>query len=83
MKHVSILIPKGHTSVVNIAGTHQMLSWVNTIFVQTGRASLFKIELVGLEKSTEQSHGMFVVNPDKVISEVNKTDIIIITRNSR
>ena len=78
MKHISILIPKGHTSVVNIGGTHQMLSWVNTFFEQTGRTPLFKIELVGLEKSTKQSDGMFTVNPDTLISEVKKTDVIII-----
>jgi len=30
MKHVSILIPHGHTSVVNIEGTHQILNDVNS-----------------------------------------------------
>ncbi|MGB7393141.1 MAG: helix-turn-helix domain-containing protein [Pricia sp.] len=78
MKHVSILVPKGHTSIVNIGGTHQMLSWVNEFFEQTGRDALFDIHLVGLEKRTEQSTGMFTVNPDLLISEVSKTDLLII-----
>ena len=78
MKHVSILVPKGHTSVVNIGGTHQMFSWVNEYFEQTGREALFDIHLVGLEKRTEQSHGLFTVNPDQLISDVVKTDLIII-----
>src|SRR5680860_1586244 len=78
MKHVSILVPKGHTSVVNIGGTHQMFSWVNEFFEQTEREALFDIHLVGLEKRTVQSHGLFTVNPDQLISDVAKTDLIII-----
>ncbi|MGB5437283.1 MAG: helix-turn-helix domain-containing protein [Maribacter sp.] len=78
MKHVSILVPKGHTSVVNIGGTHQMLSWVNEFFERTGRKPLFDIHLVGLEKRTEQSTGMFTVNPDLLFSDVVKTDLIVI-----
>ncbi|HEA22863.1 hypothetical protein LCGC14_1453680 [marine sediment metagenome] len=78
MKHISILVPKGHTSVVNIGGTHQMFSWVNEFFELTGRKAIFDIHLVGIEKRTEQSHGLFTVNPDQLISEVVKTDLIII-----
>lgn len=78
MKHVSILVPKGHTSVVNIGGTHQILSWVNEFLLLTKREALFDIQLVGLEKRTEQSHGLFTINPDLLISEVEKTDLIII-----
>lgn len=78
MKHVSILIPKGHTSIVNIAGTHQMLSWVNTFFKETGREPVFNIQLVGVEKHTKQTHGMFTINPDTVISDVQQTNLIII-----
>ena len=78
MKHVSILIPRGHTSMVNIGGTHQMLSWVNTFFLETGRQALFKIQLVGLEKCTEQSNGLFSVNPEMLVDQIEKTDLIII-----
>jgi len=78
MKHVSILVPKGHTSIVNIGGAHQMLSWVNTFFKETGRAPIFNIQLVGVEKHTQQTHGMFTVNPDTVLSDVQKTNLIII-----
>ena len=78
MKHVSIIVPKGHSSVVNIGGTHQMLSWVNEFLEKTNREPLFDIHLVGLEKRTEQSNGLFTVNPDLLIDEVVKTDLIII-----
>ncbi len=78
MKHVSILVPKGRVSVVNIAGTHQMLSWVNEFYAQTGSDPLFDIQLVGLEKQLDTSGGLFAITPEVVIEEVLKTDLIII-----
>lgn len=78
MKHVSILVPRGHTSMVNISGSHQMLNWVNEFFIQNGKEPLFTIQLVGLDKQTEQSHGLFVVKPEALIAQVSKTNLVII-----
>ena len=78
MKHVSILIPRGHTSLVNIEGTHQILSEVNSLRVARGNTPLFKIQLAGLVKETSQRNGLFTVNPDVLIGDVKKTDLIII-----
>lgn len=77
MKHVSILIPRGHISVVNIEGTYQILSEVNGLLKEMGRKPVFEVHLVGLAK-TEEKHGLFSVNPDLSIAEVSKTDLIII-----
>lgn len=78
MKHISIIIPLGHTSLVNIEGTHQIFSNVNEILKEVGKSPMFDVRLVGLTRKTEQSTGLFVVKPDLLIHEVNKTDIIII-----
>ncbi len=78
MKHVSILIPKGHTSVVNIEGTHQIFNEVNTILTSMNKPSLFKVQLVGISKETSQRNGLFTISPDVLIDEVKKTDLIII-----
>jgi transcriptional regulator GlxA family with amidase domain len=78
MKHVSILIPIGHTSMVNIEGTHQILSFVNHLMAQMDKEPLFKIQLVGLANETRQDTGLFTVNPDTLIKDVKKTDLIII-----
>lgn len=78
MKSVSILIPYGHTSLVNIEGTHQILSEVNNLLTQMGRDPIFNIQLVGLSKETKQTTGLFTVNPNTLISDVKKTDLIII-----
>jgi transcriptional regulator GlxA family with amidase domain len=78
MKHVSILIPQGHTSLVNIEGTHQILSEVNILRTGMGKAPLFDIQLVGLSTHTTQRNGLFTIKPDCLISDVAKTDLIII-----
>ena len=78
MKHISILIPKGHVSVVNVAGTHQMLTWVNEFYEETGRDPLFQIQLVGLDTAIDNKGGLFATKPEASIEEVDKTDLIII-----
>ena len=78
MKHISVLIPFGHTSVVNIEGAHQMFSFVNKIFIDMGKTPAVKVQLVGLSKEISQRKRMFTINPDVLINDVKKTDLIII-----
>lgn len=78
MKHISILVPQGHTSVTNIEGSLQILSEVNGFLEILGRPPLFTVELVGLEKQNSQRGGQFSVSPEKLIGEVKKTDLILI-----
>ena len=78
MKHVSILIPQGHTSVVNIEGTHQILSYVNLFCEQMGKPSAFKVQLVGIAHETKQTTGLFTINPEVLIKDIKRTDLIII-----
>ncbi len=78
MKHVSLLIPKGHISVVNVAGTHQMLSWVNELYAEMGKEALFDIQLVGLDKEADSKGGLFATKPEITINMLHSTDLIII-----
>jgi transcriptional regulator GlxA family with amidase domain len=78
MKHISILVPRGHTSVTNIEGSHQVFCEVNGILASMGRDPLFKVELVGLEHGTAQRNGLFTIDPHKLIGDVKKTDLIVI-----
>lgn len=78
MKHISILIPHGHFSLVNIEGTHQILGWVNEHLEKQGKEPIFKIELVGISETITQTNGLFTINPDRVIKDVKRTDLIII-----
>lgn len=78
MKHISILIPIGHSSLPNIDGCHQILSEVNVFLKRFGQAPLFTIQLVGLSKEVIQRNGLYTIQPDCVIEDVKKTDLIII-----
>src|SRR3954464_5789874 len=78
MKHVSILVPRGHTSLVNIAGTLQILSEVNSLRVARGNTPLFDIHFVGLGKEATQQNGLFTIKPHVQMQDVTKTDLIII-----
>jgi transcriptional regulator GlxA family with amidase domain len=78
MKHLSILVPLGHSSLPNIDGSHQIFSEVNSLLASQGKEPLFKVQLVGLTKSISQRNGQYVINPDVLIADVKKTDLIII-----
>jgi transcriptional regulator GlxA family with amidase domain len=78
MKHISILIPHGHTSMVNIEGTHQIMNEVNSIHARMGKPPLFKVQLVGISQETSQRNGLFSISPDVLVKDLAKTDLIII-----
>lgn len=78
MKHISILIPHGHSSVVNIEGSHQIMNEVNNIRSKMGKPALFKVQLVGISKEASQRNGLFIISPDVLIEDVKKTDLILI-----
>ena len=78
MKHISILVPEGDCSLVNIEGTHQVLSRVNEHLAILGKPPLFEIQLVGLQKDTTIKKGLFKIYPDVLIRDISHTDLIII-----
>jgi transcriptional regulator GlxA family with amidase domain len=78
MKHISILIPEGDCSLVNIEGSHQIFSEVNAVLARAGKPPLFKVQLVGLHKETRMKKGLFSIHPDVLIEDVAQTDLIII-----
>ncbi len=78
MKHVSILVPQGTISVVNVAGSYQMLSWVNEFLQQSGSKPLFDIHLVAMDDRDGTHKGLFSVHHNQTIAEVQRTDLIII-----
>jgi len=78
MKHISILVPLGHSSLPNIDGTHQILAEVNKFCDRMQRPHVFRIQLVGLSKETVQRNGLYTVSPDCLISDIKKTDLIIV-----
>ncbi len=77
MKHISIIVPKG-AILGSLEGSRQVLSQVNSICQMRGLDPVFKVELIGLSKETIVSGGLFTVNTDRTIDDIEKTDLIII-----
>ena len=78
MKHISILIPRGQCSIVNIAGAFQILNWANDAYAQQTRQQLFKVEFVGHTKPAQDAEGFYTVSPPKTLDDIVKTDLIIV-----
>jgi transcriptional regulator GlxA family with amidase domain len=78
MKHVSILVPEGDCSLVNIEGTHQILNRVNDHLADLGRPPVFTVQLVGLHREIRMKKGLFKVCPDVLSRDVVHTDLIIV-----
>ena len=78
MKHISILVPLGHSSLPNIDGTHQIFSEANKFAEGMGRDPFFDVKLVGLSREIVQRNGLYTVQPDCLVGDVKKTDLIIV-----
>ncbi|MEO5500849.1 MAG: AraC family transcriptional regulator, partial [Ginsengibacter sp.] len=78
MKHVSIIIPLGHASISHIESTFRILSHVNSILDDLHNSRLFKIQLVGLDIPKNNIESRFTAQPDILIKDVKKTELIII-----
>lgn len=77
MKHVSILVPQG-AMMGNIEGPRQLFQCVNQYYAMEGKEPMVTAQLVGLSAETTLKDGMYTVRPDKLIGDVQKTDLIII-----
>ncbi len=78
MKHISILIPEGDCSLVNIEGSHQIFNEVNSVLARAGKPPMFKVQLVGFKKQTSMKKGLFTIHPDVLIKDLEHTDLVII-----
>lgn len=73
MKHLTILVPDGENNLSSIVGAYKIFSRANSYHKE-----VFKIELVGVSKTVDFHGGLFSARPHKHISEVKKTDLVII-----
>lgn len=78
MKHISILVPNGDAALSCIEGPFILFNKVNEFLEMSGKAPLFRVQLVGLNQETRTYDRLFSVRPDLTIGEVQKTDLIII-----
>jgi len=77
MKHVSILIPE--TAVIEaIADPRYLFTAVNEFLQASGKRPLFKVELIGMTKEVRLNNSLFSVHADKLLHEVEHTDLIFV-----
>ena len=77
MKHISILVPKG-AILGSLEGSRQLFTQVNEFMKARNADPLFKVQLVGLSKTTSLAGGCFTANTELLIDDIKKTDLIII-----
>ncbi len=77
MKKISILAA-GNSVIQSIADPQYCFETVNRFLNVKGKPSMFDIQLVGAEKEVILNNGLYTVHADKLISEIEKTDLIII-----
>lgn len=80
MKHVSILVPKSNAILSSVVGPYKIFNAANEFLTQMGKAKEppFDVHLVGLEKDTVLYDGAFSIHCNSILSEVEKTDLILI-----
>ena len=77
MKHVSILITNDAV-LASIADPRIMFTGINEFLEAAGKPPLFNVQLVGLSREVKLHNGLFSVHTDELISNVARTDLIII-----
>ena len=77
MKHISILALKDAT-MTSIDGSLQLFSRINDFLKYSGEKPFYRIELAGLTEHTYLNEELYIINVNKKISEIKKTDLIVI-----
>lgn len=81
MKHITIIVPDGQSSLSTVAciiGSYEMLLQANAWWRQQGRKEPYTIQLVGVCRKAAFGQGLLTVSPHADISQVQKTNLIIV-----
>ena len=81
MKHISIIVPAGEFVLSTVVGSFKIFNKVNEYLRQSQQQAdnFFDIDLVGLNDEQSLYNDAFLVRPTKNITDVSRTDLIIIT----
>ena len=81
MKHLTIIVPDGQSSLSTVAcivGTYEIFTRANQYWKEAGKEELFKIDVAGVSEKAEFDNGLLAVMPQANVSDLTKTDLIII-----
>ncbi len=77
MKHVAILIPN-EAVLASIVDARTIFTGANDFLQSMGRQPVFDVQMVGLSKEVKVHGGMFSVHTDILLSNLQKSDMVII-----
>lgn len=78
MKHLTIIVPNGQNNLSSIVGSYKIFTRANDHWKEKNGTELFTIQLAGISKEVDFYGGLFTVKPEKDISTITKTNLIII-----
>lgn len=62
----------------SIDSSYQILSRVDDFLKYSGNPPFYTVEIVGLKKNTKLNNGLYNIKVDKIINEIEHTDVIVI-----
>lgn len=77
MKNIIILVPETAVPAA-IFDPYYMFTAINEFYKNAGHDSYFNVILAGLTKEILLNNGLLKINPDKLIDEIQKADLIIV-----
>lgn len=77
MRHISIIITN-EAVLASIVDPRIIFTGVNDFLAAAGKQPAFNVQLVGLQNEVKLHGGLFSVHTDAVLSDIKKTDLIII-----
>lgn len=76
-RHISILVPEGEASIIDIIGAYKAFTGANRYLIQQGQPPMFRIQTVGY-KAQHYDEGMFTVTPQISPEQVKHTDLVLV-----
>lgn len=64
--------------MTSLDGSHQLFSRINDFLKYKGESSFYTVEFIGANKETSLNGGIYKIQVDRTITEISKTDLIII-----
>ncbi|AWA31250.1 AraC family transcriptional regulator [Flavobacterium magnum] len=79
MKHLTLLVPDGQSKLSSIICTYKVFLKANAFWKNAHGSDRFVIQLAGISEEVEFYDGLFSVKPHVNISQIARTDLIIMS----
>ncbi len=77
MKRIAVYVPKS-AAIEAISPSYRVFKTANMFLTSLGKAPMFEIEYVGLERKVLANDGEYIVKIDRLLNEVTDIDLVII-----